>query len=430
MLAADAGLLLVAALDALLGRRPLAAGERQAPRVFSVGRLNPIGAELRSLAARPLAVQLTDDLFPDAEVEPGDLPASVLLPPRGRATVRYRLRPRRRGAYQFGDLRLRYPTPLGFFLRQLRIAARAPVRVYPDVRAVRAYDLLARQDREYSLTRAARLRGGESEFERLRDYVRDDEFRAIDWKATARRQKLIAREYQLERNQSVVFVLDCGRLMTAETEGLSYLDHALNAVLMASHVAARSGDRVGLLAFDDRVRSYLAPAGGPRVSQRIIQASYDLHPVLAEPDYAAAFDLLSLRVRRRALVVLFTSVLDHLGAATVASRMRALLPRHLPLCVLFRDVEIMELADPGTAVRAHPGTATATGSGTAAGTADQANLALEPYLRGAAAEISLWRDRFVRDLRGRGCLVLDVAPGQLTPALVNQYLQIKARRLL
>jgi uncharacterized protein (DUF58 family) len=320
--------------------------------------------------------------------------------------------PSRRGAYALGSHTVRWPSPLGLWQRQVRIPAQHAVKVYPDVQAVRTYELLARQDREFALVRATRLKGGESEFERLREYRKDDEFRAIDWKATARQKKLIAREYQLERNQNILFLLDCGRLMTAETRGLSHLDHALNATLMMSHVAGRSGDHVGLLAFDDEVRSYVPPGGGARASHRIVQASYDLHPSLVESDYELAFDQLALRMRKRALVILFTQIVDDVAARAVLTRVRGLIPRHLPLLVLFRDVEVDELAEPHEAP--------------AAPTRDD----LELYLRGAAAEAVVWRDKLIRDLKGGGALVLDVPPQRLTPALINRYLEIKARQLL
>ena len=136
---------------------------------------------------------------------------------------------------------------------------------------MRVYELLARQSRENLLVRAVRLRGGENEFERLREYRRDDEYRNIDWKATARRGRLIVREYQQERNQTVVCLLDCGRLMTAESDGLAQLDHALNAVLMLAHVAARAGDQLGLMAFDAQRAQPTCPrpaGGGPPSASR------------------------------------------------------------------------------------------------------------------------------------------------------------------
>jgi uncharacterized protein (DUF58 family) len=405
MLALDVLIALVAALDAFLARGRLVRVEREVAKVLSVGRDNAVKLHVRSLSRRALTVSVTDDL--PGEATAPDLPATVELRGRGRATVTYHVRPTLRGAYALGAHHVRYPSPLGLWLRQLRLPAEDPVKVYPDVKAVRTYELLARQNREAAMVRAVRLRGGESEFERLREYVKDDEFRTIDWKATARRQRLIAREYQQERNQSIVCLVDCGRLMTTESAGLTHLDHAMNAVLMMSHVAARSGDHVGLVAYDTKVRAFVPPGGGSRATHRLIQATYDLHPAMVEPDHRAAFEFLSRRVRRRALVILFTQVIDDVAAGTVLRLMRGLGSRHLPLCALFRDGALDAMVD----------------SPLGAGATDL-------YRRGAAAEAVLWRDRLVRDLKAGGALVLHTLPQHLTPSLVNRYLEIKAQQML
>jgi len=408
MLAADAALLLAAAIDAWLGRGKFVSVERESSPVLSVGRGNPVRLHVRSAARRRLRVSVTDDR--PVEIAAEGLPAAVTLPAHGRATVVYHLRPSRRGAIELGDHHVRYPSPLGLWQRQLRLPARQALKVYPDVTAVRAYELLARQSRENLLVRAARVRGGESEFERLREHGPDDQFRDIDWKATARRGRLIVREYQQERNQTLFCLLDCGRLMTAESEGLTQLDHALNATLMLAHVAARAGDQMGLLAFDARVRLYLTPQSGRRVAQRIAQATYDLHPTIVEPDFDEAFAHLAKRLRKRALVVLFTQVIDDVAAQAVLRQVRALPKRHLPLCVLLRDPDLDRLAEP-------PG-----------GLADK--RAADLYVGAAAAETILWRERLVRDLRMGGALVLHVPPRQATPAVINRYLRIKAQQLL
>jgi uncharacterized protein (DUF58 family) len=406
MLLCDLGIVVVAAGDAFLGRRVVVRVEREPPRIFSVGRPNLVRLHVSSTARRDLAVLVNDDTAPSLATE--GLPKRTDVAAGSRVLVTYHVRPGRRGLYELGDHHLRWPTPLGLWQRQLRIRSRHPVRVYPDVQAVRSYELLARQSLENRLVRTVRLRGGENEFEALRDYQRDDDYRAIDWKATARRQKLITREYQQERNQSVLCMLDCGRLMTAESQGLSQLDHALNAVLMLSHVATRAGDQMGLCAFDTRVRAYLPPQGGRRSVQRVIAASYDIHAQIVETDFEAAYGFLSQRLRKRSLVVLFTQVVDEVSAREVVRTVHALGPRHLPLAVLFRDDTLDQMAEP---------------RGQAGGPADL-------FQRAAAAEAILWRDRLVRQLEEAGALVLHISPRKLTLGLINRYLRIKAQRLL
>jgi uncharacterized protein (DUF58 family) len=190
MLAADTFIALLALADALLARRPLIEVRRTSREVFSIGRSNQVTLELRSRARRRLHVEVTDDLFEHASAP--ELPLALDLRPGARAEAHYRVVPRRRGTYALGDHTIRYRSPLGLWTRQLTQPANQPVRIFPDVQAVRDYELLARQSRD-AAARATRRRGGASEFEALREYQRDDEYRRIDWKATARRHKLIAR---------------------------------------------------------------------------------------------------------------------------------------------------------------------------------------------------------------------------------------------
>jgi uncharacterized protein (DUF58 family) len=415
MLIADAGLFLIATIDglaALASGGKLLTVSRQMPEVFSIGRQNPVTVELRSRTRRRLRVEITCELFEHASAE--ELPMQLTLRGKARSVVRFRVVPRRRGAFVLGDLVVRYPSPLGLWKKQVRFPAHQPVRVYPDVQSVRTWELLARQDRQHSLMRTTRRLGGESEFEQLRDYSRDDEFRSVDWKATARRGKLTARQYQLESNQNLMFVLDGGRLMTGETGGLSLFDHALNATLMLAHVASRGADRVGLLSYAEQVQAFVPPSAGRKAVQKLIQASYALQPELVEPDPERAFGLLNLRVRARTLVVLFTQVIDERAAEELVRVTRGLFPRHLPLIVLFRDVEVHALLE-GPARTALPQAAVSE---------------LDLYTRGAAAELVSWRDQLIRTLKNQGALILDVDPSDLTPALINRYLDIKARHLL
>ncbi len=425
MLITDATIVLLALVDALSTSKNLVSVTRRSAEVFSIGRPNPVTVELRSRAARRLDVELTCELFEHASAE--ELPLHIELRPRRRAVERFRIIPHKRGAHVLGEIIIRYQSPLGLWKRQVRFPAHHPIRVYPDIQSVRTWELLARQDRQHSLMRTTRRLGGESEFEQLRDYSRDDEFRAIDWKATARRGKVTARQYQLESNQNIMFALDAGRLMTAVTSGISLFDHALNATLMLAHVASRGGDRVGLLSYTDEVQAFVPPSTGRRAVQRLIQASYALHPELVESDPEQAFRLFSVRVRQRTMVVIFTQLIDERAAEELIRVTRGLYPRHLPLVVLFRDVDVdalLEGRDPKTAAQ---GALTEAGSGSGSG---PPATELDLYTRAAAAELLGWRENLIRQLQRNGALTLDVDPNNLTPALINRYLEIKARHLL
>lgn len=407
MFAADAFIALVALADAALARRPLVDVRRTSREVFSIGRANPVTLELRSRSSRRLHVEVNDDLFDHAAA--AELPLALDLKAGARAQATYRVIPRRRGTYALGAHTLRYRSPLGLWIRQLRVPANQPVRIYPDVQAVRDYELLARQSRD-AAARATRRRGGASEFEALREYQRDDEYRRIDWKATARRHKLIARQYQLERDQSIVFMLDAGRLMSAESDDLSLFDHALNATLMLTYVASRGGDQVGLMTFADRVLTYLPPGPGKSASQRLIRSLFSVHPELVETDYEGAFTQLGPRLRKRSLVVLFTQIQNHNAAQQLLRLARGLQPRHLPLIILLRDPAVEALVQ-----------------------IDAAQFgpdARQPYVTAAAAETLSWQGRLIRDLKRAGALVLDVFPRELSPSLINRYLEIKARQML
>jgi uncharacterized protein (DUF58 family) len=405
MLATDGGIVVALAFDAVLGRRRMIEVKRRAGTgVFSVGRPNTVSLIVRSMARRALKVQIVDDLFDHCESS--DFPLTAKVPGRSRVELSYKVTPHKRGAYELGDHWVRYRTPLGLWVRQLRIRARDEVRVYPDVEAVREYDLLAKDNRELEMLRATRMRGGESDFECLREYTRDDEYRAIDWKATAHKRKLIARQYQLERNQSIMLALDSGRLMTARAAGLPLFDHALNSALMLGHVAARTGDHVGMFTFSDEVHSYVAPRGGANVSRSLVQASFAVHPQLKESNFQAAFLRVGTRLRKRSLFIIFTQVIDDTAAGELLRTVRSMHPRHLPLCVMFRDPDLESMAR------------------------DEATRRGGGYAAASAAELLAWRDRLLRELKKAGALVLDVEPKALTPVLINRYLDIKVRRLL
>jgi uncharacterized protein (DUF58 family) len=332
----------------------------------------------------------------------------VSVPARGLAELTCEITPKRRGTYRLRRVYALVSSRMGFWTRSVQMPVETVVRVYPDVRQIARYTLLARRDKLSVLgVRRSRRLGTDNEFERLRDYVRGDEPRHMDWRATARRRKLTVRAHQVNQSQRVIFMIDCGRMMAGDTGGgLSPLDHSLNAMLLLAHVALIRGDQVGLLAYADRIRAYIPPAGGPRRINRLVHGVHNLFPELVESRHDRAFVELESRCRKRSLVVLITNVFDDVNAQQVSDHLAILVGRHLPLGVFLRDRDIFELADDAP---------------------DEGTV----FYRGAAAAAVLnWRERVLAGLRQRGALTLDVFPDDLTAPLVNRYLQIKARHLL
>jgi uncharacterized protein (DUF58 family) len=400
----DALLLSMCGVDALSGRRRRLSAERHAADIFSVGRANAVTITLSNRSGRGVSGIVMDDPIEDATVT--GLPGHFEIPAHGTAQLRYEITPTRRGKRRLGGITVRYSLPLGLLHRQERIELPEDVDVYPDVHAARALEMLRRRGREDARLGSLRVRGGDTEFERLRPYQRGDEMRHVDWRASARRDEIVARQYQAESNQNVVFALDIGRGMRGESRGLTSVDHALAAALLTADVALRGGDRAGLLTFDDRPRTFLRPTGGRSGGRKLTRAVYALDAGFAATDYRSAMVFLKTQVKARSLFVLFTNLLDPRGAKDLAAAVRSLLPRHLPLCVLMRDldVETLALAEPR----------------------DEGDV----LVRAAAAESITWRDGIVRSLRNAGALVLDARPEDVTPLLVKRYLEVKARRLL
>ncbi|GIW01556.1 DUF58 domain-containing protein [Roseiflexus sp.] len=276
---AVAYLVVVAALvvaDYLLTDRPAALEvERIHDSRLSLGANNPVTILIASRARRPLTLQIRDehpdDIPADATIVTGNVEPFALL------EARYHLRPVRRGDYTFGNINIRYLSVFGTFVQQARYPAEAAFKVYPNVLDIRTYDLLARKGLLLEMgLRPARIFGQGVEFERLREYRPDDEFRRINWKATARRGKPIAAEYETERSQYIISVIDTGRLMRAPVEdsdiSLARLDYAINATLLLSYVVTLKGDHAGMLTFADDVRTYLSPRHGKSQFYRMLES--------------------------------------------------------------------------------------------------------------------------------------------------------------
>ena len=407
IVAVDLAIVAIALADlaSLIGAGDFRVTRKVGP-VCSLGEPFLVELTLENLGRSGRILQIRDDVPDTMTAEPADFVARV--PRRGLAYLNYKATPRRRGGYEFERLDALVSSRLGLWRRTVTWPATSRVKVYPDIRQIGRYTLLARRDKLSAIgVRRSRRLGTDNEFERLRDYSDGDEPRHLDWKATARRRKLTVRAHQANQSQRIIFLIDCGRMMGGDTGGgLSPLDHAFNAMLMLSHVALLKGDQVGLLAYSDRIRAYVPPGGGPKRINRLVHAVHDVFPELVEPRHDRAFVELERRCRKRSLVVLMTNVFDDVNARQVGDHLGHVVGRHLPLAVFLRDHDLFALAD--DAPDAGPGL----------------------YAGAVAASMLTWREKVLAGLRLKGALTLDVFPDDLTAPLVNEYLQIKARHLL
>lgn len=389
---------------------------------------------VRSRSTRPLRVELFDqwppalertgergETLPPRNLRKAPRPHAVLqLSAAGEATDRFRLVPRERGTHKFGMIALRVAGPLGLVRRTARFEAPHEVLVTPSLAGVRHYRLLALHHRlREAGVRAVRRRGEGTSFSSLRDYVPGDDPRRIDWKATARRSRLTTREQDVEQGQTIIIAVDAGRRMLQMAGDRPRFEHALNSALVLADVAAQSGDRVGLLVFDDMVRAWVSPARGAAALERIREALIPIRSSMSEPDYAAAIRTLTARHRKRALVVLFTDIVDPRSAQALVGHLTRGGARHLPLIVALRDDAMVNVAT-GSVRLAEAAVGTS-------GAAGDWGSAPEVFERAAAEELLLAREEALVRMRRSGASVVDVSPQTMAGAVVNRYLELKRR---
>jgi uncharacterized protein (DUF58 family) len=390
-------LALVADAVAALRRRPLAV-ERRAPHSLALGAWTAVRLRLENHGQRAADVEVFDG-YPEA-TEFEHLPQRCRVPPGRGLELEYRLRAVRRGAAPFRPCQIRRASPLGLWVVLERSDPGGSVRIYPNFTAIAGFTLHALESRIQLMGIRRKQRRGEGlEFRQLRDYQQGDMLRQIDWKATSRRRKPISREYQEERDQQVVFLIDCGRRMRSIDGDLMHFDHCLNAMLLVAYVALRQGDAVSLLTFGG-VQRRLPPVKGKHSMNALLNAVYDIETTLEPPDFQEAAARVRAAQSRRSLVIVLTNQRDE-DEDDLRPALELLRRRHLVVFASLREVAVEDM-------RTAPVTD------------------LDSALRScAAAQYVHGRRRALEALRGRGVIPMDVAPRDLPVALAEQYLEIK-----
>jgi len=392
-------LLALAVIDAVrLRRLPSPRIKRQMPGSLALGRWGEVKLEVAHEFAEPLKINFFDHVPDGLAFE--YLPTVVELQPGHVSQLTYRLRPLERGHFCFEQCEVNLPSPLGLWSGKRLLSVRDETRVYPDFARLYGGELRAVDNWLSQLgIRQRQRRGQGQEFHQLREFREGDSLRQIDWKATARQRTPIAREYEDERDQQIIFLLDCGRQMRSHDGELSHFDHALNACLLLSYVALRQGDAVGMSTFAGDEPRHVAPVKGSGQLNVLLNAVYDLGSTQLPADYQAAANQLLARQKRRALVVLVTNLRD--DDDQVLGAVRRLSAQHRVLVASLREEALDTLR--------------------------QTPVQTLPEALAYCGTIDFLNDRSQRHerLTAHGVAVMDVRPAELGAGLVTSYMSWK-----
>jgi uncharacterized protein (DUF58 family) len=403
LLGLNGGILLAMLMDGWKGRSQLVKVERLPIQRLSIGRDNRL--DLTVTNPGPATQVLIRDGYPTAHFGASVETLSLGLAANATADVSYTVQPTMRGEYQWGALQVRQRSPWGLAWMAQTLPQAQTVRVYPDLLGLRSLSFKLALASAGALRQKRRLGIG-TEFTELRDYNSGDDPRLIDWKATARRDRPLVRVLEPEQEQTLIILLDRGRLMTAQVQGLSRFDWGLNATLALALAGLNRGDRVGVAVFDRAIHTWIPPQRGTAQLNQLIERLTPIQPELLEPDYLGAANVLVSQQSRRALVVTITDLVDQTASSELLQALGRMAPRYLPFCVTLRDPQIDRQA---------------------------ATFSLDVdanFERAVALDLLAQRQKAFARLKQKGVLVLDAPADQIAEQLVDRYLQLKLKSRL
>ena len=385
-------------------KKPIIAVRNMAEK-FSNGDDNEVSITLESLYQQPVNLKLIDELpfqFQDRtrafelDLKPGEV-----------KRVTYALRPVKRGEYIFGTMNIFATTQLGLVRRRTQVGESATVSVYPSFMQMRKYELLAisNQLTDYGIKKIRRI-GNNMEFEQIKNYVIGDDYRKVNWKATARRNELMVNQYQDEKSQQVYSVIDKGRMMQMPFEKMSLLDYAINASLVISNIALKKGDKAGIVTFQQKVNSIL-PASSRNVQLNLIlEHLYKQKTGYKESDYAKLYATLKRKVTQRSLILLYTNFESLSSLKRQLNHLRRIRKQHLLVCIIFQNTELDSLIH------------------------SVATDIEEVYTKGIAEQLAYEKKLIIKELQAHGIHTILTPPKELSVNTINKYLELKARGLI
>ncbi|MCF2589743.1 DUF58 domain-containing protein [Prevotella hominis] len=372
---------------------------------FSNGDDNEVNIRVESIYSFPVRLEIIDEIPPVFQRR--DVLFRLKLAMGEGKNIRYKLRPTERGVYSFGHVRVFASTPIGLVQRRFTLCQPCDVKVYPSYLMLTRYELLAMSNNlaEMGIKKIRKV-GNHTEFEQIKDYVSGDDFRLINWRATARTSRLMVNVYQDERSQQVFNIIDKGRVMQQAFRGMTYLDYAINASLVLSYIAMRKGDKAGVVTFSDHFEDFVPASRRTGHMQNILEMLYRQQTRFAESDYSALVAEVNQHITKRSLLILYTNFANRISMERQLPYLLQLNRRHRLLVVFFEDHEVKDYL------------ATRPDSD-------------EEYYRHVVAEQFAYEQRLiVSSLKQRGILALLTTPEALSVDVLNKYLEIKTRELL
>jgi len=372
---------------------------------LSNGDDNEIRIFLENRYLFPVRISIIDEL--PHQFQSRDLHFDISIGPGNNKQIGYKVRPLKRGEYHFGALNIYVRNPIGFVQRRFRFSQDLTVPVYPSFIQMRKYELLAISNR---LTDAGvkkiRKVGRNTEFDQIKEYVAGDDFRTINWKATARRNKLMVNQYQDEKSQQVYSVIDMGRVMKMPFEGLSLLDYAINSSLIISNVALLKQDKAGIVTFSHKMQSMLAADRKSVQLQKILELLYNQKTGYLESNYEALYINVKTKIKQRSLLLLYTNFESLSGMQRQLKYLKKIAKAHLLVVIFFENTELKKFLK------------------------TSASNTEEVYNKTIAEKFAYEKKLIVKELQKYGIHSILTAPSDLSVNTINKYLELKSRGLL
>ena len=379
--------------------------KRNTPARLSLGDENPVSVSLKNNFPFKVTIELIEEL--PFEFQRRDFSISEQFASGEEKDFNYFLKPNSRGKYKFGESNVFISSSLGFVIRRIKANNSKSIPVFPSFISMRKFELMGISDRlqEFGIKRIRRI-GQHSDFDQVREYVQGDDSRTVNWKATARKGTLMVNQYQDERSQQVISIIDMGRVMEMPFDGMSLLDYAINSSLIISNMAMIKHDRAGLISFSNKIHSMLPAERKAGHLQRIMELLYNQQTDFNESSYEKLYATIAQKIKQRSLLILYTNFEGLPSLKRQLPYLKKIASQHLLLVVFFENTEVHQLADKNSY-----------------------NIE-EVYVHSIARKFLYDKKRMVLELKQVGIMSLLTPPESLSVNLINKYLEIKAREMI